>query len=190
MVLVRKKYLFIYEPLINLVTPSFDFCYTPAATDTRQPSTENKRKGLVMLRFGGLRKETTKNEIESYFIQFGQRINYEFDFDSNGNRLPTFCVTTFSTRIVTWLSSTLVHTVGASKCIIYKKEPWINWYHLVVLTWYTLYWWSYMGWLSELSPEHGAGTCSMSLENADPHNSDVLREKIESWESSWKMRYL
>ncbi len=27
-------------------------------------------------------------------------------------------------------------------------------------------------------------TCYMSLESADPHSSDVLREKIESWENS------
>ncbi len=30
----------------------------------------------------------------------------------------------------------------------------------------------------------------MSLESADRHDSDVLREKIESWENSWKTRYL
>ncbi len=30
----------------------------------------------------------------------------------------------------------------------------------------------------------------MSLESADPHDSDVLREKIESWENSCKTRYL
>ncbi len=30
----------------------------------------------------------------------------------------------------------------------------------------------------------------MSLKSADPHDSDVLREKIESWENSRKTRYL
>ncbi len=30
----------------------------------------------------------------------------------------------------------------------------------------------------------------MSLESADSHDSDVLRETIESWEKSWKTRYL
>ncbi len=30
----------------------------------------------------------------------------------------------------------------------------------------------------------------MLLESADFHNSDVLREKIEPWENSSKMRYL
>ncbi len=30
----------------------------------------------------------------------------------------------------------------------------------------------------------------MSLESADPHDSDVLREKIESWKIREKNRYL
>ncbi len=61
---------------------------------------------LVTFRFNGLRKDTTNNVIETYFTQFGQRINYEIEFDSNGNRLPTFNVTTSSKRIIAWLSST------------------------------------------------------------------------------------
>ncbi len=32
--------------------------------------------------------------------------------------------------------------------------------------------------------------CFMSLESADSHDSDLLREKIESCENSSKMRYL
>ncbi len=92
----ERNIFLIYDPFINLVTPSFDFCYKPAATDIRQPSTENKRKGLVMFRLSELRKETIKIEIESYFTQFGRRINDEIEFDSNEKRLPTFNVTTSS----------------------------------------------------------------------------------------------
>ncbi len=29
----------------------------------------------------------------------------------------------------------------------------------------------------------------MSLESGDPHDSGVRREKIESWENSWKTSY-
>ncbi len=38
---------------------------------------------------------------------------------------------------------------------------------------------AYMGTLGLIE-----STCFMSLESADSHNSDVLREKIESWEKS------
>ncbi len=94
--------------------------FTPAPHPTL--STANEGTASETFRFGGLRRKTTLDEIESYFNVFGQVTDCEIELDGNGKRQSTFTVTSSSQSVITWLSSTSVHTVGASECTKYKRK--------------------------------------------------------------------
>ncbi len=90
------------------------------ATSAPQPSTSNEGMPTETFSFNGLRRETTLDEIESYFNRFGQATDCEIELDSNGRGLSTFTVTTSSPTAIAWLLNTSVHIVGASRCNMYE----------------------------------------------------------------------
>ncbi len=92
------------------------------ATSAPQPSTSNERTATETFRFGALRRETTLDEIESYFNRFGQATDCEIEFDSNGRRLSVFTVTTSSPTTIAWLLNTSLPIVGASRCNMYERK--------------------------------------------------------------------
>ncbi len=92
------------------------------ATSALQPSSSNESTATETFSFNGLRRETTLDEIESYFNRSGQAKDCEIEFDSNGRRLSNFTVTTSSPTTIAWLLNTSVHIVGASRCNMYKRK--------------------------------------------------------------------
>ncbi len=96
-------------------------CSTPAPTPDPTLSKADERTATETFRFGGLRRETTLDEIESYFNRFGQVTDCAIEADSYGRRLSTFTVTSSSPNVTAWLSGTLIHIVGASRCTKCKR---------------------------------------------------------------------
>ncbi len=67
-------------------------------------------------------KTTTEDEVKAYFTQLGPVLDLEIRTDKNKNPLAFF-VTVNSPKVIAKISSSSVHKIGESKCVLVKSNP-------------------------------------------------------------------
>ncbi len=108
----------------GLPTDSGNWCFRRTEDEVVSSPTQRDETAIERFQFTGLRNTTTEDQVEAYFNLLGPVLDLEIRTNKKKGSLHS------SKRIVTWLSSTLVHTLDGSKCIFYKKESLKDWYRL------------------------------------------------------------